>query len=72
MKSLTLKIEGMHCDGCAATVKALVERADGVRTASVAFATGEARILYDPATTNEDRLVAIVEKSGYRVVGRTP
>lgn len=72
MKSLTLKIAGMHCDSCAATIKALVERADGVQTAAVAFASGEARILYDPATTSEERLVAIVEKPGYRVVSRGP
>ena len=72
MKSLTLKIEGMHCDGCAETVKALLERSDGVQTASVTFASGEARILYDPAATSEGRLAAVVEKPGYRVVGRAP
>jgi len=62
----------MHCEGCAATIKALVEREPGVRMASVSFAGGEARILYDPDQIGEDRLIAIVERPGYRVTGRGP
>lgn len=72
MKSVTLKIEGMHCDSCARAIKTLVERAAGVKTVTVAFEGGEARILYDPAAITEDRLAAAVEKRGYRVVAREP
>jgi copper chaperone CopZ len=60
----------MHCDGCASTIKALVEREPGVKSAAVTFEGGEARVLYDPATTNEDRLVSMVERPGYRVTSR--
>ncbi len=70
MKSVTFKIQGMHCDGCADTIKALVEREPGVTNATVSFDVGEARVLYDPATTSENRLVAVVERPGYRVVSR--
>jgi copper chaperone CopZ len=72
VKSVTLKIQGMHCDGCASTIQALVEREAGVKTAAVTFKSGEARILYDPAAISEDRLVAAVERPGYRVTGRAP
>lgn len=72
VKSITLKIEGMHCDGCANTIKALVEREQGVKTVAVSFDSGEARILYDPASINEERLVAMVERPGYRVTSRAP
>lgn len=72
MKSVSLKIEGMHCDGCANTIKALVEREPGVKTVAVSFESGEARVLYDPAATNEDKLVALVERPGYRVTSRAP
>jgi copper chaperone CopZ len=72
VKSVTFAIEGMHCDGCAATIKALVEREAGVKAASVVFKTGEARILYDPAATSEGRLVAAIERPGFRVTGRRP
>lgn len=72
MKSVTLKIEGMHCDGCANTIKALVQRELGVKTVAVTFEGGEARIFYDPATTDEERLVAMVERPGFRVTSRAP
>ena len=71
MNSLTLKIEGMHCDGCAETIKAVVEREPGVRAAAVTFKRGEARILYDVQTTSVDRLAAAVGRLGFRVTGRT-
>ncbi len=67
MKTATFKIEGMHCDGCAQTIKALVEREPGVKTAAVSFKDGEARVLYDPQAIAEDRLVTAIEKPGYRV-----
>lgn len=70
MKTATFKIEGMHCDGCANTIKGLIEKEPGVRMAAVFFTDGEARVLYDPQTTSEDRLVVAIQKPGYRVIGR--
>jgi len=71
MHSVTLKLEGMHCDGCAATIQMLIERNDGVRKAAVSFKESEARVLYDPKVTAEDQLTAVIEKSGFRVTGRS-
>jgi copper chaperone CopZ len=59
----------MHCDGCAATLEALVSTAEGVQAVSVTYKDSEARILFDPIRTSEDRLVALVQRPGYRVVG---
>ena len=70
MKLVTFKIQGMHCDGCAQTIKALVQRQPGVEMATVSFDEGQARILYDPKATGEDPLVAAIEKPGFRVVDR--
>ncbi|MBN8945094.1 MAG: MerR family DNA-binding protein [Rhizobiales bacterium] len=68
MKTTTLKIEGMRCDGCAETIKRLIERQQGVKAAEVSHKEGEARVLYDPLAIDQDRLVAAVQKPGYRVV----
>ncbi len=70
MKTATFKIEGMHCAGCANTIKALVEKEPGVQIVTVSYDEGHARILYDPQATGEDRLVAAIQKPGFRVVGR--
>ena len=70
METTIVKIEGMHCDGCAETVKAVLGTEPGVEASDVSYAEGTARILFDPARTDRDRLIAAIEKSGYRVEGR--
>jgi hypothetical protein len=40
MNSATFKIEGMHCDGCARTIKALISAEPGVQAAEVSFKDG--------------------------------
>jgi copper chaperone len=70
MKTAAFKIEGMHCNGCADTIKALIEREPGVQMVAVSFEESRARILYDPRAVGEDRLVAVVQQPGFRVVER--
>jgi len=70
MKTIVFKIEGMNCDACANTIKSLVEKEPGVRVASVSFTEQLARVLYDPQSVQEERLVDAIQKPGFRVVGR--
>lgn len=69
MNTVTFKVEGMHCTGCAATIQALLERSAGVRKATVSFDEGQARVLYDPQSVSEGQLIATIEQGGYRVTG---
>lgn len=70
MKTVILKLEGMHCDACASTIKDLVGRQPGVQAVAVSLGEGRARVLYDPSATSEDQLVSVVQQPGFRVVGR--
>ena len=70
MKSVALRIEGMHCGGCAETISSLLEKQPGVQAVSVSIDESWARVLYDPSATREDRLVAVIQQPGFRVVGR--
>ena len=67
MKTLVATIEGMHCDGCAGTIEALLAREPGVKGASISYAAGKGQILYDPAATDPVRIAATIERAGYRV-----
>ena len=67
MKTLVINIEGMHCEGCAETIKALLDIEAGVKASSVSFQEGRARVLYDPARMDESRLIAAIENGGYKV-----
>ncbi len=70
MKTIIFKIEGMNCDACANTIKSLLEMEPGVRMASVSFTERQARVLYEPQSVQEDRLVGAIQKPGFHVVGR--
>jgi copper chaperone CopZ len=61
----TIKVGGMHCDGCAGRVKRVLEQELGVREADVSFQAGEARVKYNEHTTNPDRLRELIEGTGY-------
>ncbi|MGE3376508.1 MAG: MerR family DNA-binding protein [Vicinamibacteria bacterium] len=67
MKTAELIIEGMHCDGCAKTVESLLAAEPGVRVASASFATGTAKVVFDPERIDLAALGEAVERAGYRV-----
>ena len=71
MQTTIFRIDGMHCDGCAETVRALLERELGVKAVAVSFATAEARVLHDPVAAPADHLAALIRRPGFQVVGQT-
>ncbi|MBA7481508.1 hypothetical protein ES707_16982 [subsurface metagenome] len=70
MRTTIFKIEGMNCDGCAETIQILIERESGVRMTSVSFNERAARVLYDPQSVQESRLIDLIQKRGFRVISR--
>ena len=70
MKTTIFRIEGMNCDACADSIKSILEKEPGVRRAAVSFEERLARVLYEPRVVGEDRLVAVIQKPGFRVVDR--
>ena len=72
VKTAIFKIDGMHCDGCARTIEALVATEPGVRRATVSYESREARILFEPNVASEDRLVDVIRRAGYSVAGSAP
>lgn len=65
MRTMTFRIDGMHCDGCAATLERLLRQAHGVRAASVSYETGLARLVINPKLVTPDALAALVAEAGF-------
>lgn len=65
--STTFEVEGMHCDGCSATIVGTLERVDGVVSASAEHEKGVAEATYRPREVSADQLKAEIEKLGYTV-----
>lgn len=68
-KKVTLTIEGMHCEHCAAAIKDGLKKAKGVINAEVLFSMGKAKVTYDPNVASVEDLTAIVKNLGYTVKG---
>jgi len=67
MNTATWKIEGMHCEDCAQTIRVLVESEAGVQSSDVSFPGGTARVHYDASATSESTLVKVIERAGFKV-----
>ena len=64
----TMKIEGMMCPHCEATVKKALEALDGVSEAAVSHEAGEA-VVELAADVEDGVLKQAVEEKDYQVLG---
>ena len=64
--TLRLRIDGMWCPACAWLIDASLKRLPGVLRAGCNFSTDRLRCAYDPVITSPDRIIARIERLGYR------
>lgn len=69
MDRITMKIDGMSCAHCVASVDKALRKLDGVNVDSVAI--GSATVSYDPNAVSEQRIAEVVADEGYAVVATT-
>ncbi len=65
MTEAKIKIEGMMCGHCQASVTKAISSVDGVSAASVNLAGKEATVTYDPNKTNVNAIKAAIVGAGY-------
>ncbi len=61
-----MKIEGMHCASCVATIEKALSSQDGVIAATVSLLDEKAVIEIDESTVDRETLEKVVESTGYR------
>jgi len=66
-REISLKISGMSCASCAATIEKALKRLEGVRSANVNFATERATVEYLPEFVSIVDLRKAVQDAGYDV-----
>lgn len=66
METATWKIEGMHCEGCAQTIRALVESEAGVHASEVSYPAGTARVHYDRSAISAPAIARVIERAGFK------
>jgi copper chaperone len=67
METIDIRIEGMSCGGCTASVTRVLEAVAGVKSATVTLNPGNARIVFDATQTSRAVLETSIEEAGYDI-----
>ncbi|MFH0924932.1 MAG: heavy metal translocating P-type ATPase [bacterium] len=65
MKKITINITGMHCTSCSARINQNLNKAEGIESAYVNFATSSASVSYDENVTNKKNILKVIKDTGY-------
>ncbi|HBD02215.1 TPA: heavy metal transporter [Candidatus Collierbacteria bacterium] len=68
MKTITLKLSGLHCVSCSLNIDGELEDLPGVTAVSTSYARQETIITYDPTLANPAQFGTVIEKLGYHVI----
>jgi len=64
--TLRVNIPGMDCAACAVNIQRTLRKVEGVARAEVVFKTKEAVIDYDPARISPEKIVAVIDETGFK------
>jgi copper chaperone CopZ len=67
-KTVTIRVEGMHCGGCASSVAKALKATQGVEDAQVSYEKGEAVIKYDDQKVTVAKLREVINSTGFKVL----
>ena len=68
MTTTNFQITGMHCGGCATTVRRQVEQVPGVQTLTVDASTGTLGVTVGEQELDEAAVLAAVQRAGCEAV----
>lgn len=67
MKTIVLKITGMHCSSCAINIDGDLEDTDGVREAHTNYAKAETTVIYDENKVTPEKIISTIKDLDYSV-----
>jgi mercuric transport protein len=67
-RTVTLRVKGMSCGGCAISLEQTLKSTDGVEDAKVSYERGEAWIKYDDSKLTVAKLREVIKSAGYQAV----
>ncbi|MDX9995014.1 MAG: heavy-metal-associated domain-containing protein [Rhodocyclaceae bacterium] len=65
METTTIKISGMSCGGCTASVTKVLSETPGVVKAEVQLTPGQATVEFDAAQVTREALCAAIDDAGF-------
>jgi mercuric transport protein len=71
-KTATIRVEGMHCKMCSASVAKALQATDGVEKVEVSHEKGVAIVQYDDQKVTEAKLREVINGTGFKAVEEKP
>lgn len=68
-QSVQFEVEGMTCTGCEQTIKANIEKLEGVQSAEASHVDKIAVVKLNPSETDTTAVIDAIISSGYKVTG---
>ena len=65
METTTIKVKGMTCGGCVASVERVLRELEGVEKVAVSLEQEEAKVEFDSTRIKPEALRAAIEDAGY-------
>lgn len=65
-RTVTIRIEGMHCQNCAASVEKKLKATEGVQAVRVSFARKEAWVKYDDRRISVAQIREVINSTGFK------
>lgn len=65
VETIQFNISGMHCASCATSIEATLKMMDGIKEASVNFATSKGIFTFDPKKITKEKIVEKIRELGY-------
>ncbi len=67
-KTTTIRVEGLHCKMCSASVTKALKATTGVEDVQVSFDKGEAVVKYDDQKVTEAKIREVINNTGFKAV----
>ena len=68
IKTISIPVLGMTCAGCAVSVESIISAQQGVKEASVNYATQKVSVSYDPEVIQPESMQTAVQSGGYDLI----
>jgi len=65
-RTVTIRVEGMHCQNCAASLQKKLKSTEGVQDVRVSFEKKEAWVKFDDQKTTVAKLREVINSTGYK------
>jgi copper chaperone CopZ len=68
MKKLSIQLEELGCPSCVKKIETALKRQEGIGEVNILFNSSKAKIEYDEAVIESDKVVKIISDLGYEVL----